>query len=284
VTLPYIFLYLSASTDPGFITPLTHPQHMSLYPYDHINYHPSISCSTCNLPKPARSKHCSLCNRCVARSDHHCIFINGCVGYGNTHWFILLLISTSTLVVAGAHLGIHYVAAVIQTTYPSFTPRGKGFAWRDYWNFWLWGLHQKPGAGGVTLLCVLSSLLVVALGVYTLYQVWAGITTNESGKWDDVKLDIEDEMLFMRPIDERRVRRRDVEPYVRWPVEAKIVAVSRDTMPAKDERELREIGVGPWRAVRSIHELENIYDIGFWRNIGDIFLPREMAERWISGF
>lgn len=125
---------------------------------------------------------------------------------------------------------------------------------------------------------------MVALGVYTLYQVWAGITTNESGKWDDVKLDIEDEMLFMRPIDERRVRRRDVEPYVRWPVEAKIVAVSRDTMPAKDERELREIGVGPWRAVRSIHELENIYDIGFWRNIGDIFLPREMAERWISGF
>jgi len=136
----------------------------------------------------------------------------------------------------------------------------------------------------VTLLCVLSSLLVVALGIYTLYQVWAGITTNESGKWDDTKLDIADGMLFVRPIDERRVRRRDVEPYVRWPVEAKIVAVSSETVPAGDERELRERGVGPWRAVRSIHELENIYDIGFWRNIGDIFLPREMAERWLSGF
>lgn len=143
---------------------------------------------------------------------------------------------------------------------------------------------MKPGAGGVTLLCLLSSVLVVALTAYTLYLAWAGITTNESGKWDNTKLDIVDQVLFMRPLDERRARDTRVEPYVRWPSKPKVVAISREIIPTSDDRGLEGRGYGPWGVATSIHELENLYDIGFWRNLGDIFLPRSVLERWIPEY
>ncbi|TQS33627.1 hypothetical protein Golomagni_06018, partial [Golovinomyces magnicellulatus] len=101
VAMPYIFLYLSCASDPGYITPETHSYYMSLYPYDYVNFLPGRFCRTCNLLKPARSKHCSVCKRCVAKADHHCVFINSCVGYKNQHWFILLLVSTGLMALYG---------------------------------------------------------------------------------------------------------------------------------------------------------------------------------------
>ncbi|KFY80695.1 hypothetical protein V499_00469 [Pseudogymnoascus sp. VKM F-103] len=276
--MPYIFLYLAAYSDPGFITNATHATDMRLYPYDHVNFHPSAICSTCDFIKPPRSKHCALCKHCVSRSDHHCIFINNCVGYGNTHWFILLLLSTTLLTAAGGYLGVIYISDIIKARYSSFTIRGTGYTWRDYANFWLWGIHVKPGAGGVTLLCVLSTALIAALAAYTLYQVWAGVTTNESGKWDNTSCDIEEESLYMRTLDEHRPRDPGVEPRVKWPVQPKLISMSCETKPPSNAKSLQGQGYGEWVRVESLHDLENVYDIGFWRNIVDLFLPRSACE------
>lgn len=105
VICPYVFLFLAAYVDPGYVSRARLDFYGSLYPYDHTLYLPNQICVTCRLPKPPRSKHCSLCGYCVARLDHHCVFINGCVGYGNQHWFLLLLLSTAILTSAGAWLG-----------------------------------------------------------------------------------------------------------------------------------------------------------------------------------
>lgn len=121
----------------------------------------------------------------------------------------------------------------------------------------------------------------MALTGYTLYQVWAGITTNESGKWENTSLDIADELLFKRPLDDHRLR-DSAEPHVKWPVRPKVVALSSEVLPASDESGLAGRGHGTWVPVNSIHEFENLYDIGFWRNMGDIFLPRSVFEKWLS--
>lgn len=47
-----------------------------------------VSCSTCGLPKPSRSKHCRFCNRCVRRFDHHCPWINNDVAENTQRYFI----------------------------------------------------------------------------------------------------------------------------------------------------------------------------------------------------
>lgn len=73
------------------------------YPYIHLQSS-SQACRTCQLPKPARSKHCSTCNRCVAQFDHHCVWINNCIGLRNYRWFLLFLLANAQLLSYGAML------------------------------------------------------------------------------------------------------------------------------------------------------------------------------------
>lgn len=58
------FFVLASCTDPGVITSENIDQYNRQYRPDGILYQPR-TCATCNLLKPARSKHCRVCNRCV---------------------------------------------------------------------------------------------------------------------------------------------------------------------------------------------------------------------------
>ncbi|GKV08898.1 hypothetical protein SLEP1_g20469 [Rubroshorea leprosula] len=87
-----ILLFILASfSDPGTIKAENVSQYILAYPYDNIIYSEK-ECSTCKIPKPARSKHCSICNRCVARFDHHCGWMNNCIGERNTRYFVAFLL------------------------------------------------------------------------------------------------------------------------------------------------------------------------------------------------
>lgn len=46
----------------GTVTKAKHATQVKVYPYDGELFHPGETCPTCNLVKPARSKHCSKCN------------------------------------------------------------------------------------------------------------------------------------------------------------------------------------------------------------------------------
>ena len=78
-----IFL-LASFSDPGAVTAANLHRH-SRIPFDNVLYAAKM-CRTCNVPRPARSKHCVICNKCVARFDHHCPWLNTCVGERNYRW------------------------------------------------------------------------------------------------------------------------------------------------------------------------------------------------------
>ncbi|XP_028331458.1 palmitoyltransferase ZDHHC4 [Gouania willdenowi] len=104
LSVPYIllvintwFFYLCINKDPGTVTKKNLSGKLRIYPYDRRLFHPGVSCPTCQLVKPARSKHCSVCNRCVQRFDHHCVWVNNCIGANNTHYFLLYLFSVCAM-------------------------------------------------------------------------------------------------------------------------------------------------------------------------------------------
>ncbi|KAG6021120.1 hypothetical protein E4U41_002612 [Claviceps citrina] len=273
VCLPYLFLYLSCAADPGYITPENHAYHMALYPYDHALFHPGAECRTCGFLKPARSKHCSLCRRCIARADHHCIFINSCVGYGNQHWFILLLASTAVLCTYGGLLGASLLASSIRDYFVDWSPwHPRRHGWATYLVLWSWGIQTDIGLGATALLAALTAPLVWGLLMYTLYLVYCGTTTNESLKWSIYKEDMADGLAFRRKLSPTRERHLVREPPCpRWPVEPEMVlAAADDGKPPPPAMQLA--GHGEWERVWKLKDAENLYDLGLWDNLGDIFV------------
>ena len=291
IILPYLFLYLSAFSDPGYITSANHASEMARYPYDFTLFHPGYACSTCSFLKPARSKHCRVCKRCVARADHHCIFINNCVGAKNYHWFLLLLLTTAIVTLYGGLLGMSIMTFHIRRRFPEFSllpwraNRGRGMTLSRWLLAWSWGFNATAGPyasstdgilmSAVTLLALMTTPLVWGLLGYHLWLVYSGTTINESMKWSDWQADMDEGTVFKRRFDAAgRAKNLQIEPaWTRWPVEAEQVLVrSGDGLPPGED-ETRWPGQGPWKRVRKLREVENLYDIGLWDNLLDVFVP-----------
>ncbi|KAM3752839.1 hypothetical protein ACB098_03G048700 [Castanea mollissima] len=101
VGIGVLLFLLTSFSDPGTVKAENVSQYISAYPYDNIIYSEK-ECSTCKIPKPARSKHCSICDRCVARFDHHCGWMNNCIGERNTGYFMAFLLWHFLLCIYGA--------------------------------------------------------------------------------------------------------------------------------------------------------------------------------------
>jgi hypothetical protein len=296
VALPYIFTYLCASHTSHYLGPQT--KHPHQYPYDHILYRPVQSCRTCNISKPARSKHCSLCNTCISKLDHHCPWVNNCLGQGNYRWFLLLLLSLSILEFYGAYLSWFILRPYLQTPpeHPFFTAehfRHLGDAIVHAVN--IGGLS----IAGVGMLASSTAFLPLGLFAYHCYLIWAGMTTNESQKWADWRDDMADGLVFLssrRAIRSHTMKQQETQardssdsaaaadvrlgvdlgllagaeddPDVIWPVGSdQIVVRTNDGKPPKGQERL-------WHRIWDLAQVENIYDLGGWDNFVDVAMGR----------
>ncbi|RKF53211.1 Palmitoyltransferase SWF1 [Golovinomyces cichoracearum] len=271
VGLPWIFLYASAATDPGYINKANHSLQMALYPFDFTTFYPGMTCRTCQMLKPARSKHCSICKRCISKLDHHCIFINNCVGYRNHHYFILLVLSTTFLTTCATYFGMSLLSEMVRKQFPGWNIRGIGYSWTQYTSALAWALNKEVGIGSITLLCLFTSPMISGLLIYHLYLIWAGTTTNETMKWSDLSSDMSDGFAFRRNLSLHRKRDERYEPlWTRWPKESEhIISRSYDGQTPNPNI----IGYGKWERVWSLADIPNLYDLGFYNNLRDIFWP-----------
>ncbi|PNS14992.1 Palmitoyltransferase swf1 [Sphaceloma murrayae] len=274
LALPYLFTYLCATHTAHYITPSSITAQLQEYPYDHVLYHPSLSCRTCNLPKPARSKHCSLCNHCVSRADHHCPWVNNCLGRTNYRYFLGLLLSLPILEVYGAYLGY-----TILSPHLNFSLlHGKSLFSTEYWNtLAVISMYATNKGGlsiaGVAILAATTAPLPVALLAYHLYLIWAGTTTNENAKWGYLGEDMEDGFVwrakrsevqtFKRGLTQRNGEstQKEAEVEVDWPVDSDQIVVR--TMDGLAPRGCEHLYEQIW----SLRAVDNIYDLGFWDNL-----------------
>ncbi|KAL5339428.1 Palmitoyltransferase swf1 [Aspergillus crustosus] len=287
VGLPYYYLYASVVTK-SFITPENHAEEMKRYPYDKVIFHPGHRCSTCDFLKPARSKHCSHCEGCIARHDHHCVWLTNCVGLNNYRYFLSLLLSLSVMLVYGSCLGYSLITKSFDALIPPTSPvRMRKQSWTTFLNMWAAVVASDPRVGGVTMLMCMTAPLAFAFFVYHTYLIWAGMTTNESAKWSDWKDDVADGIAF-RLFDAEDMSKS---PLIRspgltssWPGSSAQMLVLTEGEPPREGFRLYERSndiIQPSNAdapidrkfvrVRSMKEIDNIYDLGFWNNVRHVF-------------
>lgn len=162
------------------------------------------------------------------------------------------------------------------------------------------GIYLDVGgfrAAGVGLLCLLTWPLPFGLLFYHIYLIWAGMTTNESGKWADWRDDMADGAVFLGHRREDTLRQEESprpqlpdrnenqdspssstsslplaeeeEPATIWPIESRhiLVRTMNGQPPQNLPSRLRSVAdEESFERVYSLSAVENAYDLGFWDN------------------
>lgn len=294
VGLPYYFLYTSVVTK-SFITADNHAEEMGRYPYDKVIFHPGHTCETCLFLKPARSKHCSYCKGCVSRQDHHCVWLTNCVGLNNYRYFLSLLLSLSVMLTYGALLGYSLLAQTLDDLVPPSSPaRARKQSWPTFFNLCAGIIAYDTRIGAVTMLMFMTAPLAVGFLVYHTYLIWAGMTTNESAKWSDWQDDVADGMAFKFIGGHKRGKSPlldSPQAEISWPVSSDQMLVLTGGEPPKEGHGVHRSSNDVMQPhdpnaavdqrfvqVKSMKEIDNIYDLGFWNNLCHVFEARSAQK------
>lgn len=187
VILCHITFIMACRIGPGFINKINHESFMH-QPYDNLIYIDNNICSTCNIQKPARSKHCSLCGYCVATFDHHCVWLNQCVGELNYKYFLLFLLTNFTFFFYGSTVLFYIIISEIyekdlfSATFVNSSTEIETRA--TLAMLFMYVLGRNPYLFGLLLLAFIMGLGVFSFFCYHLYLIYIGQTTNETFKWD----------------------------------------------------------------------------------------------------
>ncbi|XP_027350757.1 probable protein S-acyltransferase 17 isoform X1 [Abrus precatorius] len=258
VAVGILLFLLTSFSDPGTVNANNVSQYLSAYPYDNIIY-AEKECSTCKIPKPARSKHCSICDRCVARFDHHCGWMNNCIGEKNTRYFMAFLLwhfliclygtVAISLVLAGRLKELRVVD--ILTVYYGIENSFLDLA--PHVVQWLLGSYNTQ-----ILLMVFLAIVGMLLAGFFGYHAklcLSNTTTNETFKWQEY-------MDWQRKLKEAKVS-------------AEALRQSISGMSSEKQPHLSK-----WRSFFRKSPLEdvavvknNVYDKGFFHNINEVISP-----------
>ncbi|NXH14471.1 ZDHC4 palmitoyltransferase, partial [Bucco capensis] len=188
--LPYLLLVgnvgcfiLCSRADPGIITRSNHASLLQIYAYDGVLFQKGILCPTCNMEKPARSKHCTFCGVCVHRLDHHCVWLNSCIGAFNAKYFLLYLLTLSAMAVAiatiTAALLLHLVllSGLMQARYVD--DQGEEHAVELLFLI----QHLFLTFPRIVFMLGFVVLLTLLLGAYCCFSLYLALTNQTSNEW-----------------------------------------------------------------------------------------------------
>ncbi|GMM31803.1 palmitoyltransferase [Martiniozyma asiatica (nom. inval.)] len=262
----FVFLF-AVFTDAGHLNQENFHKYQFLFPLDNIIYH-SYNCSTCHIPKIARSKHCSTCDKCILLFDHHCIWLNNDVGYYNYRYFLLFLMTTMIILSYGGFLCVYSIHLFIsnESNLPDLFKAG----W--FFQRYYYVINQSTWSNLVSgLLFMMCSLLGPAVGAFLIEHfkmIYLGVTTNETAKWDYVHDLMINGWLFKY---EYKIGNDINQEYV---ILNRIIQGNKEYVKLSDNSVIFLTANDRLTAITSWNQLDNLYDRGFWQNLKDRFFPQ----------
>jgi hypothetical protein len=206
-----------------------------------------------------------------------------------------LLLSMAVLLLYASVLGYGILDSILQARFvPPELTRGSLTAkrwstrldWYQYLDAWSLAVALNPRIGATTMLCIMCFPLATAFFLYHIYLLWAGMTTNESAKWSDLREDINDKLVWKARIDTMRfdyphkIDDNSNPGSKKWPNSSDwwIIRTRGGRQPMRKVWAGREDEEEPdhrWHRVRNLKtDVENVYDLGFWGNVKDILFNR----------
>ncbi|CAO3586924.1 unnamed protein product [Absidia cylindrospora] len=212
-----------------------------------------------------------MCKSCISKLDHHCAWLNRCVGYNNHRYFFLFLFTLTQFCAYGFYLCFQvYRGMIIEwgLDHAYLLDRRTGqqipLSFRKAMTHIL---HRDRIIGSIGILSFVITVVVFIFMVYQLYLAGRGLTTNEAFKW---------EML------EDAIDRGDI-----WIVEETLTANDSTATSSNETRQFARnrrqktkpgssntISSIKERQVKSLDEVDNIYDLGFRKNLLQVFFPK----------
>nr|AQY17496.1 putative protein S-acyltransferase 17 [Liriodendron chinense] len=254
-----LLFLLTSFSDPGTVKAENVTEYLSAYPYDNIIF-TEKECSTCKIPRPARSKHCRICDRCFARFDHHCGWMNNCIGEKNIRYFMAFLLwhfflciygtITLGLVLAG-ELKEHQVIYILTVYYGV---ENSFYSLSPHVVQWLLSSYNTQILLMV-FLAIVSLLLAGFFGYHT-HLCLTNMTTNETFKWQDY-------ISWKRKLNEAKASSAALK--------ASIYATNGEVMPP--ESKWRMFFRRSSKKNEEVVVKDNIYDRGAFRNLLEIMCP-----------
>ncbi|GAQ79895.1 hypothetical protein KFL_000400390 [Klebsormidium nitens] len=283
---------LTSFCDPGVLTPSNVDAHLRAFKIDNQIYEEKV-CGTCQLPRPARSKHCSVCNRCVARFDHHCGWMNNCIGERNIRFFVAFLIGHTLLCWYGTYLIAQILRGEVDRRNLLPFVRAEGYLRPEegWWGVaalltqWLVTYFSNLVMLGAFTLVI--SWLLASFATYHLYLIYKNTTTNETFKWAGYHRWLREEALEKAKADAATK-----------PVNSGVLVAalpSENHVREEDEKGLskgegaRDVSRSMFRRLSrgwlsrtrwrnhvemAIPEVKNIYDQGLFENFKEVLIPR----------
>eukprot|EP01129_Flabellula_baltica_P001010 TRINITY_DN10931_c0_g1_i1.p1 TRINITY_DN10931_c0_g1~~TRINITY_DN10931_c0_g1_i1.p1 ORF type:complete len:383 (+),score=43.55 TRINITY_DN10931_c0_g1_i1:29-1177(+) len=258
--------YHVCTSDPGTITKHNNEKRLKEYDYDNQLYFPK-KCKTCDIIRPARSKHCSICNRCVSRFDHHCPWINTDVGRDNLWKFLLFLFNTGCiclyagyiayLALYGIILDKNLLNVVITNPHTQMQEQLSKFMIFQIM------MHHFTGAMAIGMFTTFMGIVLFLFLAYHIYLVINNTTTVETFKWSDLH------DAFRRYKSERI---KVVIPDIGYPTNKKQQKSSNKSKP-KNQPKNTDSSENTIEIFIQKEDVQNTYNKGMIENFKEILPP-----------